>query len=460
MSKTFYNILHTVSRSSVIDTGDLQAAARMIMQAAMEGLRIHRCSIWLFDTDHQSIHCKLLHDNHIQSVEPPAPLTRQNQPAYFAALDEERVVVVSHAASDARVTEILENYLKTLGIDALLDAPIRHSGSMIGVICCEHQGNPREWRDEEIAFISTLADLYGRAITSEQRLNYERQLEQANELLESKVLERTQWLENALRNLTHTQAKLIESEKLASIGRMVAGLAHEINTPLGIAVTSASHCETELKKMHRLFNQRELDEEQFRQFLLSLTEGMHLVSHNLNRATGLVQNFKLTGAIQTSSEEEEFELRHCLDIIIKSLQPLLKEHQLICEFASPEAIYLNSYPGALAQILTNLVTNSIHHGFTQKASGIINLHIAVYNGKVHLRYTDNGSGIDPTLNDKIFEPFFTTARKTGGSGLGLSIVHNLITRKLKGEISIEPRADEGAGACFLLSFPIDVVERG
>lgn len=453
MSKHFYDILHRVSSSSVIDTGDLQAAAQLILQAITEGLDIHRASIWLLDESRQQIQCTLLQDGDQQNSTALPSLSRQDHPRYFAALDEERAVIVSHAHSDSRTSEFLTEYLLPLDIHAMLDAPIRHHGKMIGVICCEHQHSQRHWQTDEVAFLSSLTDLYGRAVTSEQRLNYERQLEEINEQLETKVQERTQWLEDALRNLTHTQAKLIESEKLASVGRMVAGLAHEINTPLGIAVTSASHCESELKKMHRLYNQRELDEEQFRNFLLSLTEGMHLVSHNLHRATNLVHNFRLTGSIQTSSEEEEFELRNCLGIIIKSLQPLLKEHRLICHFTGNDEIRLNSYPGALAQILTNLVTNSINHGFDTGVTGDINLHITRCDDQVHMQYNDNGRGINPDIHDKIFEPFFTTARKSGGSGLGLSIVHNLVTQKLKGEISIK---NTGGGASFLIRFPADV----
>jgi two-component system NtrC family sensor kinase len=453
MSTPVYDILHSVSRSPVIDTGDLQAAARLILNAARDGLNVQRSSIWLLDHDHQYIRCTMMLEETGEAQQQPT-LSREQHPAYFTALDQERAIIVNHTDHDANTREILENYLKPLDIQSLLDAPIRHYGKMIGVLSCEHRHSVREWRNEEIAFLSTLADLYGRAVTSEQRLNYERQLELINEQLESKVLERTQWLENALRNLTHTQAKLIESEKLASIGRMVSGLAHEINTPLGIAVTSASHCESELKKTHRLYNQRELDESQFRDFLLSLTEGMHLVSHNLNRATNLVQNFRLSGAIQTSSEEEEFELHNCLEIILKSLQPLLKDHHLAYHFSSPEPIRLNSYPGAIAQILTNLVTNSINHGFIAKAPGDITINIAIQNEQVHLHYRDNGSGINEEIHDKIFEPFFTTARKTGGSGLGLSIVHNLVTQKLKGSISVEQTPNEGAG--FLIRFPLNV----
>jgi len=454
MSKHFYDILHEVSKSKVIDNGDLNAAALLILNSALDGLNIERAGIWLLADDRQSMICHLLIDKKLGSEEPTPRLTRARLPQYFAALDQERAIVANDAATHEATREFMDDYLRPLGIGAMLDAPIRHLGEMTGIICCEHRGDVREWCAQEVSFVSALADLYGRAISAEQRDNYERQLKQINEQLETKVQERTQWLESALRNLTHTQAKLIESEKLASIGRMVSGLAHEINTPLGIAVTSASHCETELKHLERLFNQRELAEDDFKQFLLAFTEGMHLVSHNLNRAAHLVQNFRLTGAIQTSAEEEEFELNNCVDIIVKSLQPLLKQHRLSYHFSDDKKIKLNSYPGAIAQILTNLVTNSINHGFEQAEHGEINLHLALHKDQVHLSFSDNGKGVPLDIQDKIFEPFFTTARKTGGSGLGLSIVHNLVTQKLKGKINIESQLE--IGARFIITFPVNL----
>ncbi len=455
MTHNFYNILHQVSKSKVIDNGDLHAANSLILNSVIEGLKIKRAGIWLLSEDRHAMVCRLLIDQANPHAETPQ-LYRQDYPRYFAALDQDRAIVAHDAHSDESTSEFSGVYLRPLGITAMLDAPIHHRGEMTGIICCEHQGPTRVWTEDEVAFVSALADLYGRALSAEQRNNYEKQLQRSNEQLEEKVKERTEWLENALRNLTHTQAKLIESEKLASVGRMVSGLAHEINTPLGIAVTSATHCESELKRVHKLYTQGDLAEDDFKQFLLSLTEGIALVSHNLNRAANLVQNFKLTGAIQTSSEEEEFELNNCLDIIIKSLQPLLKQHQLSCHYASDEPIRLNSYPGAIAQIITNLVTNSIHHGFADREQGQINIHVAVQHGQVHLSYNDNGSGIAPEIQDKIFEPFFTTARKTGGSGLGLSIVYNLVTQKLRGKISLESQL--GVGATFIMIFPISAAE--
>lgn len=451
MHRIFADILPNISKSPVIDDGDLEAANLLILDAAISGLNISRAGIWMLGPDRQTIKCQMLIDHRGQSTTYPKILERKDYPRYFEALDTERVIIANDVQSDESTSGFYSEYSQPLHITSLIEAPIHHRGEMLGILSCEHHGEPREWQPSEIAFACTLADLYGRVISAEQRNNYEKQLQQINENLEAKVAERTAWLESALRNLTHTQAKLIESEKLASVGRMMAGLAHEINTPLGIAVTASSHCDSELKRVQNLYEHNELAENDFKTFLTTINEGMTLLSHNLTRAVDLVQNFKLSGAIQTSSEEEEFELHNCINIIIQSLQPLLKQHTLSCEFASEELITMNSYPGALAQIITNLVTNSLHHGFAEKNSGDMRIHVAAHKDQIHLSYSDNGRGIPLDIQDKIFEPFFTTARKTGGSGLGLAIVYNLVTQKLKGTISVESQAN--AGASFLIKFP-------
>src|SRR5690554_1647388 len=398
MRRIFADILPNISKSPVIDDGDLEAANQLILEAAIAGLNISRAGIWMFNEDHQRIDCQMLID-HMGPTQPQT-LRRKDYPRYFSALDTERVIIANDVKTDPLTVGFYSEYSQPLNITSLVEAPIHHRGEMLGIISCEHRGEPREWQPAEVAFACTLADLYGRVISAQQRNNYEKQLHQINESLEVKVAERTAWLENALRNLTHTQAKLIESEKLASVGRMMAGLAHEINTPLGIAVTASSHCESELRRLQHLYSRNELAENDFTQFLNTINEGMLLLSHNLNRAVHLVQDFKLVGAIQTSSEEEEFELISCIDIIIQSLQPLLKQHRLIHEFASDEPITMNSYPGALAQVITNLVTNSIHHGFAEKDNGEIRLRVAAHNDQIHLGYSDNGCGIATDIQSK------------------------------------------------------------
>lgn len=244
---------------------------------------------------------------------------------------------------------------------------------------------------------------------------------------------------------------MIESEKLASLGRLVSGLAHEINTPLGIAVTSSSHCASELKRVQKLYKDEALNEEDFAQFLAGLEDGLELINTNLTRAAMLVQNFKLSGSIHTANEEEQFELRSCIDLTLKSLQPLLKKNHINCVLLPGADITLNSYPGAIAQIVTNLITNSIHHAFNHTPDKQIRIELNQTSEQITIHYRDNGCGIADDIRPKIFEPFFTTARRTGGSGLGLSIVYNLVTQKLGGDIVID--ADQSQGAGFSIGIP-------
>lgn len=451
MHRTLYDILHDVSKSSMVDDGDLQAAGLLILTAALHGLQINRVGIWIFTDDKQAIRCRMLIDGDDCVIDGDLELMRTAYPNYFIALDNERAIVANHAQEHSSTLEFRDSYLIPFGITSMLDAPIRHRGNMLGIICCEHQGPEREWSSEEIAFASALADTYGRAISAAQRNDYERQLHEINEQLEQKINDRTEILQQALRNLNHTQAKLIESEKLASLGRLVSGLAHEINTPLGIAVTSASHCANELKRVQQLYRDEQLNEQEFAQFLAGIDDGLGLINNNLNRAATLVQNFKLSGAIHTANEEEHFELRDCIALTIKSLQPLLKKNQVNCQLQTGAPIHINSYPGAIAQIITNLITNSIHHAFANTPDKQIHIQLDETRGQVAIYYTDNGCGIADDIRAKIFEPFFTTARRTGGSGLGLSIVYNLITQKLGGDISIDE--DQSQGAAFTLNIP-------
>jgi two-component system NtrC family sensor kinase len=451
MSKSLYEVLLDVSKSSMIDDGDLQAAGLLILTAAIHGLQISRAGIWLLTEDKQAICGKMLIDGDDCKLDTDICLARSDYPHYFDSLDSERAIVAHNAHYDESTKEFREDYLMPNGITSMLDAPIRHRGNMLGIICCEHQGIQRIWSNEEVAFVSALADTYGRAVSAAQRNSYEEQLREINEQLEQKINDRTGFLQTALRNLNHTQAKLIESEKLASLGRLVAGLAHEINTPLGIAVTSASHCANELKRVQQLYRDEALSEETFAQFLSGIEDGLDLINNNLGRAATLVQNFKLSGAIHIANEEEQFELYACVDLTIKSLQPLLKKHQVSCELVAGDNININSYPGAIAQIITNLITNSIHHAFADTADKKIRINLKQSANQVVLHYADNGCGIADDIRAKIFEPFFTTARRTGGSGLGLSIVYNLVIQKLKGDIVIN--TDQSQGASFEISLP-------
>ncbi|WP_372870235.1 sensor histidine kinase [Shewanella sp.] len=454
MIESLEAILLEVSRRKDIDDGDLSAASKLILYSCCEGLQIERAGIWLLSAASESITCNLLLDrDSIQQTE-ALTLTRHDFPNYFRALDSERRIAADDAHTHQATAEFSSVYLAPQNISSMLDVPIRHRGKMIGIICCEHRGPARQWTEDEVVFAAAMADLYGRAISAQQRHIYQAELELLNASLEEKVKERTENLQNALTNLTLAQDRLVESEKLAALGSLVAGVAHEVNTPLGIAVTSVSLCQDELRQIRRRFEADDLDAKTFKQYIETVEEGLFLALDNLSRAATLLQDFKRTAADQAANELEAFELCEYIRHMLTPLNGMLKKQGVKISLDLKGEIYLQTYPGIIAQVLTNLITNAINHGFKDlppNANKQIEVAVWELNNQVMLQVKDNGCGIPADNIQKIFEPFFTTARANGGTGLGLSICYNLINKKLHGTMQVA--SELGKGSTFSISFP-------
>lgn len=176
MKKVLETLLNDVSKSPVIDDGDLKAASHLILQSVMTGLGVDRCGIWLYQEDLAGITCFFLIDAFTQSTEESLVLNRSDLPMYFAALEEDRNIVAHDARIAPEASEFKDSYLDVLGITSMLDTPIRHSGKTVGIICTEHRGEPRHWQDDEIVFSGILSDLFGRAISAREKLDVEQQL--------------------------------------------------------------------------------------------------------------------------------------------------------------------------------------------------------------------------------------------------------------------------------------------
>ncbi len=256
----------------------------------------------------------------------------------------------------------------------------------------------------------------------------------------------------SMHHLEQTRRNLVESEKLASLGGLVAGVAHEINTPVGIAVSTASFLSDRTLSAQALVKEGGFDTAAQERFLHDAGESARLLLSNARRVAQLVLNFKQLAVDRISEPRHRFDLRQHLDEIILDLRPRLEEAGVEVSIDVALRIEMDSYPVSLAQVVTNLAINSLQHAFTPGRAGRITVRAALRDDdEVRIDYSDDGRGIDPALEGRVFEPFFTTNRLLGGSGLGLYIVNQIITRQLDGSIVLE--AGAGRGARFVMHFP-------
>ena len=299
------------------------------------------------------------------------------------------------------------------------------------------------------------------------------QFQAQSEGLEAAVRERTQTLElevaerkqaeialkaerdraeDALANLLTTQNHLVQAEKMASLGRLVAGAAHEINTPLSVSVTIASLLSLRLKDLATDLTAGRLRRSLLEQYLAEAQEGCDLMMANSQRAADLVQSFKQVAADQASDQPRRFEMGRCLWDIVTSIGPVWRKPGHRLDILCPKPIELDGNPGMISQIVSNLVTNSVIHGFEPGQSGVLTISATLAAADtVELCYTDTGKGIAPELRVMVFEPFFTTRRNAGSTGLGLHIIYNLVVGGLGGSVRLEP-GDE-SGVRFIIRFP-------
>lgn len=263
-------------------------------------------------------------------------------------------------------------------------------------------------------------------------------------------------LSMTLNQLTQTQQQLIEAEKMSSLGGLVAGVAHEINTPIGICLTAASNVQDELKQLKTRFQKGEMTERHFTEFLDQCDESLRMLVSNNQRASRLIQSFKQVSVDQSSDDLRSFMLKPYIEEILFSLQPRLKKTHHTIDLHCDELIEVESYPGALAQVITNLVMNSLIHGFEAKEQGCISIEAYQKGEMVCLFYRDDGCGMSEDATQKIFEPFFTTRRGAGGSGLGAHLIYNLVLQKMKG--TIQCASEPGKGVLFSIRIPARLQE--
>jgi signal transduction histidine kinase len=273
-----------------------------------------------------------------------------------------------------------------------------------------------------------------------------------NEAYQKNLEEKTKELQQEILERERTEKKLIRSEKMAALGDLVAGVAHEINTPVGIGVTGISYLHDITTDFRKLFDSGEAKKSDLEKFLTECEEACQVTMTNLDRAAQLVAGFKQIAVDQTSDEQRKFSLKKYLTEILLSLHPKIKNTSHKINLECPEDLEIDSFPGAFSQVFTNLVMNSLIHGFDGVQNGQINITIESTDSNIFILYSDNGKGMSEDQKEKIFDPFFTTKRGSGGTGLGMHLVYNIITEKLAGEIECE--SEPGKGILFKMTLPL------
>lgn len=344
--------------------------------------------------------------------------------------------VLSDACNTGNFTQdpyIIEQQLKSL-----LCMPILNQGKLLGILYLENNLMKDAFTQQHQDVLQILASQAAISLANAQLYSN----------LEEKVAERTQALES-------TMEQLIGAEKLASLGQLVSGIAHEINTPVGVGVTSSTLIQHELKEITKKFKSGSMRKSDFEQFLEHSNDVLEMLLKSINHIAELVDTFKQVEVSQSEEEKNHFNLKDYIQEILNSNSADLRNHP--AKLNCPENIEMHSYPLAFSLIMNTLISNSLIHGFKDKANGSISIHVSqsksTGNDNIIIEYIDDGVGITVENRKKIFDPFFTT-NMGSHTGLGLHIIYNIVTQQFRGTIRCDaPKTPDHTGAYFYLSLP-------
>ena len=296
----------------------------------------------------------------------------------------------------------------------------------------------------------------------ERHKNDKLEIKQLNQSLEEKVNQRTialreanQELLNTLERMHQYQNQIVESEKMASLGQMVAGVAHEVNTPIGLGITGSTLLRDKLAEINAGFEKKTLTSTQLKRFIDDGIENLDLIYRNLNRAAELISSFKKVAVTQDGEINSAVNVNSLISDVLLSMraemQPKAPEVKVHC----PSELIFETKVGPLQQVLQQLISNSIIHGFKDNIGNEIEFTIERNESSLIINYRDNGVGVDKTIKKRIFDPFVTTKRGEGGSGLGMHLVYNLVTQALGGNVFYDEKDERGAS--FIITLPTDQV---
>ncbi|RTR34114.1 GAF domain-containing sensor histidine kinase [Shewanella atlantica] len=329
-----------------------------------------------------------------------------------------------------------DQILIDLELEAYVGTPLHDSkGKVMGLMVALYK-TPIIKQESVITLFQIFS---GRAAAEMERLEYERSLQRLNDSLDLKVQQRTEDLSKVITQLRRTQEQLVEADKMAALGKLIAGVAHEVNTPLGLTITTHSMMELELSRLDKKITQGQLSVDDMNLYLSKTDQALRLQGETLIRAKTLIESFKRMAAEQHYLEVETINVKDYYQQLLTTLEPLCRPKDVKVVLSCAKEICIKTLPGLHAQVITNLVNNSLLHGFNGLQDNIISIQISqIAADEIEVDFIDNGSGLCGNSGEHLFEPFYTTARDQGGTGLGLSIVYNLIVQRLHGAIKIKP----------------------
>ena len=345
-----------------------------------------------------------------------------------------------------------DKLLVDMNIEGYVGIPLHDStGKVFGLIVGLYENKITNHE-----FVVTLFELFSGRISAEiERTEHEKELEELTKNLEVKVNQRTESLSLALKHLQLTQEEIVEKEKLASLGGIVAGVAHEINTPIGNSILGASIIEETTEKLYQKVLTGNISKKELATSLEKISQSVGSLNSNLHRASELVQYFKQIAVEQDLDEFKVINITQWLQVLLNSMMPILRKNNITIEtFYSASDIILISSTSRLVQVFSNLINNIATHAFPDDfpilAKRVL-ISVFDHEDKVTIIVSDNGKGIDKSIEGKLFEPFYTTNRAQGSTGLGLSIIHNIIVGTLKGSIEVNINKKDGCEFIINLS---------
>jgi len=430
-----------------------------VTETLVTGLGASRACAWRLDEVMGELHClDCFESEGLRHTTLPSWIAASIS-EYLSLIHRDKVVAISDIWSDPRGRELLVGHGMPPPYRSFIGVALQIDGKLGGILSVQHQGAAREWSADEVGFAGAVAAVASAAIEARDKRVAQDELSQYKDHLEEIIATRTGELTDAnvelnrmLEVVRTTQADLVEREKFASLGTIVAGVAHEVNTPIGVGVTAASALKQATLRMRKKVEAGQLKKSDLMGYVELATRSADILEANLGRAAELVRSFKQIAVDQSSEAIRVIELGQYIHDVMTSLRPELRKAGHAVTVDAPHPVELETDPSAIWQIVSNLVLNSILHAFEPGQHGHLSITVTRAEGAAIVIYRDDGRGMSPDVRRRIFEPFFTTKRGQGGSGLGLSIVYNLVTKTLGGTILCTSAPDVGTE--FMLTIPM------